>query len=97
MFSDPLSASGEINKPAALFKYFQKLELTFALNPEQVNEMENYLNAEYASNIVWTGLSIFKKKILKSILYDEQYQVILSGFEATVKVLHPYGFTTRSK
>jgi DNA mismatch repair protein MutS len=54
--------------------------------------MENYLNSEPITNMVWSGISMLKKKVLRSVLHDEQYPALLSGFQSTVKALTSFIF-----
>jgi DNA mismatch repair protein MutS len=90
LFNHPLTDFNAINERAGIFKYFQQLELTFPPVREDIRTMENYLNTGCQKNKLTAGISLLQKKISKSLLHDEQYDLLISGIQASIRVLNTF-------
>jgi len=87
MFQNPLIDHEEINKRSAVFQYFQSKQITFPFSNEQFSAMENYLNGDSGNNYASAFLSLAKKKLLGTLVRDEEYQDIQNGLQKTLAVL----------
>ncbi|WP_158994108.1 DNA mismatch repair protein [Mucilaginibacter sp. L196] len=88
MFQTPLVDSEGINKRSEIFKYFQDKQSTFPFNNEQFSAMENYLSGSSGKNYVVIFLTLAKKKLLATIVRDEEYPKIQSSLQQTIAVLN---------
>lgn len=87
MFERPLADATEINQRARIFEYFQRKQINFPLNREQMNRAETYLHLNRESGLFSTGLNLLRKWALKSVVHDEEYDNLVSGLQATISVL----------
>jgi len=88
MFQTPLTDPKAINNRSEVFKYFQDLQTTFPFSNEQFSQMETYLRGTSANNYPATLVTLAKKKLLASIVRDEEYQNIQVGLQHTLIVLN---------
>ena len=88
MFQAPLTEPGAINKRSETFKYFQQKQTAFPFSNEQFGAMENYLSGSTGKYYPLVFVSHATKKLLATILRDEEYQKIQSGLQQTITVLY---------
>ncbi len=88
MFKNPLSSPQEINRRSLIFNYFQDKGLVFPFTGGQLDKMGDYLSGKCGINYVFSYASLLRKKILGAVIKDEKYNLIVSGFQHTVKVLN---------
>ena len=88
MFKAPLTEHGAINKRSETFKYFQQKQTAFPFSNEQFGAMENYLSGSTGKYYPLVFVSHATKKLLATILRDEEYQKIQSGLQQTITVLY---------
>jgi DNA mismatch repair protein MutS len=88
MFQNLLTAPEAINKRSEIFKYFHNKQTTFPFSNEQFSAMENYLSGDNGNNYPGVFISLAKKKLLATIVRDEEYPHIQSGLQQTIAVLN---------
>jgi len=87
MFQTPLTDHTAINQRSGIFKYFQSKQTTFPFSNEQFNIAENYLSGSSANNYLVTLLTLAKKKLLATVIKDEEYPNLQKGLQQTVMIL----------
>lgn len=88
MFHQPLTDAAAINKRSFIFRYFQAQKITFPFRHESFRFIENYLGAGAAGNIVTAAAGMLRKKMMGTLLKDDQYGQLQSGLTATIEALH---------
>jgi DNA mismatch repair protein MutS len=88
MFQTPLTEPGAINKRSETFKYFQQKAVVFPFSNEQFGAMENYLSGDSDKYYPQVFVSHTTKKLLATILRDEEYPKIQSGLKQSIAVLY---------
>jgi DNA mismatch repair protein MutS len=88
MFQNPLTDPEAINKRSEIFKYFQSKQATFPFSNAQFSQTENYLSGGSANNYPVTLLTLAKKKLLATVIKDEEYPNLQSGLQQTIAVLN---------
>jgi DNA mismatch repair protein MutS len=88
MFQTPLTDAELINKRSETFEYFQRKQTTFPFSNEQFGTMENYLSGSCGKYFPGVFVSLASKKILATIVRDEEYPKIQSGLHQTIAVLY---------
>jgi len=88
MFQNPLTDPDAINSRSAIFRYFQSKQLTFPFNNEQFGLVDNYLSGS-SGRLYLTALgSMARKKLLGSIVRDEEYQKLQRSLQQTIDLLN---------
>jgi DNA mismatch repair protein MutS len=87
MFQTPMTEPNDINKRSEIFQYFQSKQTTFPFSNEQFGQVENYLNGSSNNYYPATLFSLAKKKLLATIIRDEEYPNLQSGLQQTVALL----------
>jgi len=88
MFQNPLTDPAAINSRSAIFRYFQSKQLTFPFNNEQFGLVDNYLSGS-SGRLYLTALgSMARKKLLGSIVRDEEYQKLQRSLQQTIDLLN---------
>jgi len=87
MFQTPLTDPEAINKRSETFKYFQGKQITFSFDNEQFSAVENYLSSSSGKSYPTILISLARKKLLATVVGDEQYPKIQSGLQQTVTLL----------
>jgi len=90
MFQNPLTDPETINKRSEIFKYFQDKQIEFPFSNAQFGQMENYLSRESKSSYPATLISLTKKKLLATIIKDEEYPNIENGLQQTIALLYEF-------
>lgn len=88
MFQAPLTAPQAINQRSEIFKYFQSKQVTFPFSNEQFGVAENYLSGSSNNNYPAALISLSKKKLLATVIKDEEYPNLQSGLRQTITVLN---------
>jgi DNA mismatch repair protein MutS len=88
MFHQPMTDPEAINKRSSLFRYFQGKQLQFPLRHESFRLVEQYLGAGGAGNVLTAAAGMLRKKVMSSLLRDEEYSTIQSGLIATIEALN---------
>ena len=87
MFQTPMTEPNDINKRSEIFQYFQSNQTIFPFSNEQFGHAENYLNGSSNNSYPATMVSLAKKKLLATVIRDEEYPNIQSGLQQTVALL----------
>jgi DNA mismatch repair ATPase MutS len=88
MFQAPLTDPEAINNRSEIFKYFRGKQTTFPFSNEQFSAMENYLSGSSGKNYAAIFITLAKKKLLATVVRDEEYDKIQSGLQQTIAVLN---------
>ena len=88
MFQNPLTDPGAINTRSETFKYFEGKQVAFPFSNEQFSAMENYLSGSSGTNYPVILINLLKKKLLFTIVKDEEYPKIQTGLQQTITVLN---------
>lgn len=88
MFRQPLSDPQEINRRSSLFLYLQGKALDFPFTRQQLDLVEEYLNAGSGGNKLATTTGILRQRIMEAVVKDESYGHIRQGVHATMDFLH---------
>jgi DNA mismatch repair ATPase MutS len=88
MFRHPLTGVEEINQRSGLFGYFQDKALVFPFSKSLFQVVENYLGLAAIGNQLITAAGVFRKKLLKTAVRDEQYDHMHNGLVATIEMLN---------
>ncbi|GAA4312499.1 MutS family DNA mismatch repair protein [Mucilaginibacter gynuensis] len=88
MFQTPLTDPELINKRSETFQYFQSRHTAFPFSNEQFDAMGNYLSGTSGKFFPRILLSLAYKKLLATIVRDEEYPKIQSGLRQTIAVLY---------
>ncbi len=87
MFQTPMTEPNDINKRSEIFQYFQSKQTIFPFSNEQFGQVENYLNGSSNKYYAATLFSLAKKKLLATVIRDEEYPNLQSGLQQTVALL----------
>ncbi|MRG45745.1 DNA mismatch repair protein [Chitinophaga sp. SYP-B3965] len=88
MFHQPMTDPLAINQRSSTFRYFQDQEPTFPFRHEQFRFVENYLGTGAAGNVISATTGMLRKKIMGSLLNDDQYNILQTGLTATIEALY---------
>jgi len=88
MFQHPLSDAEAINARSSIFQYFQDKGVGFPVSGELCEDVEHYMSAAGSSSIAGTALMIGRKKILRSIGSDKEYDRIHAGIVSVIGFIH---------
>src|SRR6186713_3146639 len=88
MFQHPLSNPKEINKRAAIFRYFETKSYHFPFNREAFGLVEDYLGASDGGNLLITGAGILRKRLMETLVKDEAYAIVLEGVQNTLAFIN---------
>ncbi|WP_127131088.1 MutS-related protein [Pseudoflavitalea rhizosphaerae] len=88
MFQHPLTDRNAINERSGIFSYFQKAALVFPFDVQQLNLMQEFLDAGYGS----TGIGVFSttyfRKVLSALTRDERHRKNIQGIQAVIVTLN---------
>jgi len=88
MFQNPLTDAVAINNRSAIFRYFHSKELSFPFNNEQFSMVDNYLSNGSGKYYPVVLMGLGKKKLLGTIVKDEEYQKSQNGLLQTIALLN---------
>lgn len=87
MFHAPMTDMKQINERTALFGYVQNKHLNFSVTGEQFETVENYLDGRTGINRLASFAGIVGSKLKQLLLRGEDYDRVLEGVKATIKML----------
>ncbi|MGN6417461.1 MAG: MutS-related protein [Pseudobacter sp.] len=87
MFQQPFTNPESINSRSSLFRYFQEKELSFPFLPAAFRLAEEYLSGGVSPNLLQSGFSVIRKKMMAVFLRDERYATLIAGLEAAIDML----------
>lgn len=88
MFRHPLEDAATINERSSILRYFEKSELAFPFDVQQLNQMREYVDETGSNNAVLVLAKIMLRKLLSGLTRDERYRKSIQGLQATIVVLH---------
>ncbi|MGN6418674.1 MAG: MutS-related protein [Pseudobacter sp.] len=87
LFKMPLMDEKLINQRAAVFQFFQQQKLQFPFDPQQVQLMQEYVDAAGDKGPLYTLINILVKKTLSGLTRDERYKALIQGLQASIVCL----------
>lgn len=88
MFRHPLSDAETINRRTECFIFFQEKALVFPFSKSLFETAETYLGMATAGNRLLTTAGIFRRKLMKTAVRDEQFDHVHNGLVAAIEVLN---------
>ena len=88
MFQQPLSDAEAINTRSSIFQYFQRKGVAFPLSKELCDSVEQYMSAGGSGSMVGSALMICRKKLLRDIGSDKEYDMIHAGILSLIEFIH---------
>ena len=87
MFRQPLTDPEEINRRSSVFRYFQEKGIVFPFPVALFREAENYLGAGAGVSRMATAGMVLRKRLLKTVVHDEQFDQLHTGLLAAIQLL----------
>jgi len=87
MFLNPLTNAAEINSRKDVLAFFQQAGFTFPFVKEEFDIAERYLTNIDSKNIIGSVFNNFKRKSLKLIANNEEFDLLQNGFVAAISIL----------
>ena len=87
IFLNPLLDDAAINARTAVFQFFEKENLAFPVDAQQVGLMREYLDTGAGQSAVLIFIGTALKKILSGLTRDERYKKDIQGLHATIAVI----------
>ncbi|HWK05589.1 MAG TPA: hypothetical protein VNS58_18240 [Puia sp.] len=88
MFQNPMTDPDKINTRNRIFQYFQDRKLLFPFPAEEFRRAENYLGEGVGANFPAVIAGALRKKLLQSLVRDEQYERQHGGLLAAIGMLN---------
>ncbi|MBS1606781.1 MAG: DNA mismatch repair protein, partial [Bacteroidetes bacterium] len=88
MFRNPLSDAESINGRSEVFRHFQRANLKFPFDVQQVSLMREYLDTKAGKYPALIYARTVVKKMLSSLVRDERFKKDLQGLQATIQLLN---------
>jgi len=88
MFRHPLLDADAINIRSSIFQYFQAKRVGFPIKKELCDEVEHYLSSSGGNSIVGSAVMIGRKKLLRAISADKEYDMIHAGILAMIRFMN---------
>lgn len=88
MFRTPLEDAQQINDRTAVFQFFQKEQIQFPVDAQQVNLMREYLDTGTGKSIITIVSGTVLAKVLASLTRDERYKKNIQGLQAVILVIN---------
>ncbi|WP_431216402.1 hypothetical protein ACQ86N_18335 [Puia sp. P3] len=97
MFRNPLSEAAAINERSEVFRCFQRANLKFPFDVQQVSLMREYLDAKAGKYPAVVYAKTLVKRMLSSLVRDDQFKKNLQGLQATILLLNKcYAFVQKN-
>jgi DNA mismatch repair ATPase MutS len=88
MFLHPLTDAEAINMRSSIFQYFQTKAVKFPLSKEQCDDVEHYMSSAGGASLIGSALFIGRKRLLRDIASDKEYELIHRGILSTIGFMH---------
>lgn len=88
MFQHPLSDAEAINARSDIFRYFQAKGVEFPVGKELCEDVEHYMGAVGSNSLAGSALAIGRKKLLRTIGSDKEYDLIHAGIVAVIEFIN---------
>lgn len=86
-FTQPLVSAEEINARTAKFEFFQNKAFVFPFSPNDLEEMDQYLQTSIDQHFTFILLDILKKVSVAKVLKDEELNQQKKGIAVTISIL----------
>jgi len=86
MFKNPFTSVDQINTRAAIFSFFEKLDVSLPFTTKDFETVVNYIRNTEAKNRLGNFISLTKYWFLFKIANDQNYCSIREGLEKTISV-----------
>ncbi|MBL1410582.1 MutS-related protein [Sphingobacterium faecale] len=90
MFLTPMHDPEVINQRAATFQFFQKQELAFSFDKQNVADFEQYLTSGKQGSWFNTATGVIQEKIAEIAIRSIGYSEICKGIEAAIRFLNDF-------
>ncbi|MFX1705517.1 DNA mismatch repair protein [Chitinophaga sp. CC14] len=87
MFRHPLTDPVAINERSSIFQYFDRNPVAFPFSGEAFHVVENYLTTGAATNMPAAAWNIVSRKLLKMVIRDTGYDLLVAGLGNTIALL----------
>ncbi|RZS75397.1 MutS-related protein [Pseudobacter ginsenosidimutans] len=87
LYKNPLTNAQAINERSSIFSFFQKAELQWPFDAQQVQQMQEYTDASSGKGQLFNYLHIIVRKSLAALTRDERYKKLIQGLQATIVTL----------
>lgn len=87
MFRQPLTDHLAINERSSVFQYFGRNPVAFPFSSDAFNVVENYLTTGAGANMPATAWHIVSRKLLKTAIRDNSYDLLVTGVGKTIALL----------
>jgi DNA mismatch repair protein MutS len=88
MFRQPLTDQDTINERTGIFQYFASQSLQFPFSKDRFHNLEDYLGTTGNGNLVSTGIQVYRKKLMASVVRDEAYTVLHDQLVGGIELLN---------
>lgn len=88
MFLHPLSNAEAINARSSTFKYFQAKNVALPVSKELCESVEHYRSAVGSSSLAGSALLMSRKKLLRTIGSDKEYDMIHAGILSLIEFMN---------
>ena len=87
LYKNPLTDADAINERTSIFSFFQQAQLQWPFDAQQVQQMQEYVDASSEKGQLFNYLNILIKKTLASLTRDEKYKTLIQGLQVTIVTL----------
>ncbi|RZL44025.1 MAG: hypothetical protein EOP00_21725 [Pedobacter sp.] len=88
IFRLPLEDAAQINERTSIFGFFQKEQLAFPVDTQQVGLMREYLDYGGTKNILGVFAGTIVKRVLSSLTRDDRYKKNIQGLQSVIAVMN---------
>ena len=88
MFLHPLTDAEAINMRSSIFQYFQTKAVKFPVSKELCDDVEHYMSSTGGGSLMGSALAIGRKRLLRDIASDKEYEMIHAGILSTIGFMH---------
>ena len=88
MFRAPLEDEVTINERTSIFRFFQKEQIVFPVDAQQVSLMREYLDSGAGANMILVTTGTIIKRMLSSLTRDDRYKKNIQGLQAVIAVMN---------
>jgi hypothetical protein len=88
MFLRPLTDAEAINGRSSILQYFQTKFVKFPVSSELCDDVEHYMNGGGVGSIAGSLLITGRKRLMRDIASDKEYEAIVKGILSTIGFMH---------
>ena len=88
MFLAPLESASQINERTSIFHFFQKEQLEFPFDAQQIGLMREYMDSGTGNSLPLVFAATMANRMLSSLARDERYKKNIQGLQAVIAVMN---------